>query len=351
LFVRESTLMAQQFDPKRLELGGDPFPIAEDVGNLADNSAAGFTVSDNGTLVYRTSGSSGKSYLMWFDRNGKETEAVKLPAAYANPALSPNLQRIAVAKTDAGVSDIWILDLERGTSTRFTVDPGDDNVPLWSPDGSTIVFGSNRGGGVYDLYEKPSSGVVQDEALLKSDHNKFPEDWSADGRLLLYRDVDPQTRGDLWVLPMTGGKKPEPVVRTPFGEIQGRFSPDGRRIAYVSNESGRNEVYVQGFPKAVSRTQISTAGGTRPRWRGDGKEIFFTSLVQEMMAVDMSVSSDGSLKAGLPHKLFTVIPGGVWDVTPDGQRFLINSRAQTSQATVTPLTVVVNWDRRSAPGK
>ena len=264
--------------------------------------------------------------------------------------LAPDLQHIAVTKVDGSAIDIWILDLLRGTSARFTVDPAPDNFPIWSPDGSRIVFQSNRGEGSFDLYLKSSSGLVPEEVLLKSDHSKRPEDWSADGRFLLYRDDDPTTGPDLWVLPLSGEQKPEPVVRSKFRDYSGRFSPDGRWIAYASNESGKAEVYVQGFPKAASRTQISTAGGQTPRWRRDGRELFFESLTREIMAVDVGLSSDGSVKAGLPHRLFASNAIG-WDVTPDGQRFLVNTRSQQNGTVDTPLTVIVNWDRRGGTSK
>ncbi len=198
---------------------------------------------------------------------------------------------------------------------------------------------------------KSSNGVAQEEVLLKSDHAKFATDWSADGRFLLYNDTDPLTGNDIWMLPMTGERKPEPVVRSQFSEYQGRFAPDGRWIVYVSNESGRAEIYVQGFPRAASRTQISTAGGDRPHWRRDGKELFFISPVGEMMAVDIGVAADSGLRAGRPTKLFSVNPLGWWDVTHDGQRFLINTFGPQTSGAVTPITVVVNWDRTSATAK
>jgi eukaryotic-like serine/threonine-protein kinase len=346
LFMRESTLMAQQFDPRRLELSGDPFRLAEDVGANPANGATAFTISNNGELVYRVGGGA-ESYLRWVDRNGKDVGASGARAVYQNPALSPDLQRIAVSEIDGISGDIWILDLLRGTHTRFTIDPATDNAPLWSPDGNRIAFQSNRSG-INDLYQKNSSGVGQEEVVLKSDHGKTPNDWSADGRFLLYSDVDPKTGVDLWVLPMNGEKKPQPVVRSPFTDFQGRFSPDGKWIAYVSDESGRFEVYAQGYPEATTRIQISTAGGNQPRWRKDGKELFFLGQPFDATAVDISTSNEGALKAGIPHKLFSGPPvllvarRNTWEVTPDGRRFLFNS-GQQQTTTVLPLTVVVNW--------
>lgn len=209
------------------------------------------------------------------------------------------------------------------------------------------MFASTRNGGISNLYQKNSGGVGVEEMLLKSDHAKIPEDWSLDGRFLLYRDTDPKTRFDLWVVPLAGDKKPQPVIHTPFNEFQGRFSADGRWIAYVSDETGRNDVYVQSFPVSESKFQISTAGGYQPRWRHDGKELFFLTAARQVMATTITVTGDGVFTAGVPHSLFTANPVTLtidrnsWDATPDGQRFLINSTGQ--QSSIGPITVVLNW--------
>lgn len=354
LFLRENALLAQQFDPKRLELRGEPVRITEHVGFNPNNSAAGFSVSDNGALLLRLNdqgGSGVTGFLRWFDRGGREIQADVSPQG-RNAVISPDLQHVALTKPDGRGADVWILDLMRGTTSRFTFDPAIDDAPVWSPDGSRIAFQSNRSG-VFDLYQKSASGVGQEELLLKSDHPKTPVDWSSDGRFLLYRDDDPKTKADLWALPLTGEKKPVPVVQSPFDDYQGRFSPDGRFIAYVSNESGRYQVYVQGFPNATGRWQISTNSGLHPRWRRDGKELYFMSGnagAADVMAADIAISSDGAVKAGVPHKLFPAAPVNVltdrntWDVTPDGQRFLINSLVGSQNSNGgTPLTVILNW--------
>ena len=345
LFMRKNTLMAQRFDLKRLELDGDPFPIAEQVGLNPANGAAAFTVSDNGVLAYRT-GAGGDTHLVWLDRAGKQVEEVGVAAPYQNQALSPDLQRVAVFKPDGSAGDIWLFDLIRGTTSKFTFDAGIDNAPVWSPDGTRLVFGSNRGG-TFDLYLKNSGGVGQDEVLLKSDHAKIPDDWSLDGRFILYRDQDPKTGSDLWALPLTGDRKPQPVLQTPFEEVQGRFSPDVKWIAYVSSESGTPQVYVQSFPASGTKYQISSGGGYQPRWRSDGKELFFISAGWEMMAVEVSTSKDGVFQAGVPRKLFQANPISItahrnsWDMTPDGQRFLINSGSTTTA--IAPITMVLSW--------
>jgi len=355
LFMRDDTLMAQAFDPTRLEVSGDPFQIADQVGTLFGTGAAGFAVSEGGVLALRLT-TMNERILRWFDRTGKETGTVDVSAAYENPAVSPDLHRIAVVKRERSVGDIWIFDQAGGTSSRLTFDPALDEAPVWSPDGTGIVFASSRNG-TFDLYQKNSAGAGQEEVLLKSDHQKIPDDWSPDGRFILYRDQDPKTSWDLWVLPLTGDRKPQSVLRTAFREIQGRFSPDGRWIAYVSDESGTNQVYVQSFPPSGNKWQISTGGGSQPRWRRDGKELFFVAgreaggpVQRDVMAVAVDTSSNGVFKTGVPQKLFTVDTGtgtalgNSWDVTPDGQRFLVGS--PSTRTAVPPITVVVNWLQR-----
>ena len=242
-----------------------------------------------------------------------------------------------------------MINLTRGNSTRFTFDAGQDEVGVWAPDGNSVVFNSNRGGTVFNLYQKHAAGIEPEQLLLQSDHSKVPEHWSADGTMLLYQDVDPKTAFDLWVLPLTGDKKPRPVVRSPFNDMQGRFSPDGHWIAYTSTETGRPEIYVLSFPTAAQRIPISTASGSRPRWRRDGRELFFVTgnpPDAQMMAVDIGVSADGTLTAGLPHKLFDFAMGGGYEAAPDGQRFLMNipaARNERGAGAPGTLTVIANW--------
>jgi serine/threonine protein kinase/Tol biopolymer transport system component len=359
LFMRDNTLMAQAFDPVRLEMSGSPYPVAEDIGINLPNSAAGFTVSDTGMLAYR-GGAAARAQanrIMWFDRTGKAATALESPADYGTPALAPGGRYLAVSKrspdTSAGTaSDIWLLDLVRGTDTRLTFDPAIDRNPRWSPDGTRIAFRSARNGGTDDLYVKGVGGVVNEEVLLRSNTAKIPEDWSPDGRLLLYQDLDSPTRADLWVVPVTGDRKPQVVVQSPFNDGPGRFSADGKWIAYVSNESGRGEVYIIGFPAVTARVPISTAGGTHPRWRADGRELFYVGPAAAgaaMMAVDLAVAADGTLQAGLPRKLFETPMVNSPEVTPDGKRFLINVPVESAADRTVPITVVVNWNQSAAP--
>ena len=225
--------------------------------------------------------------------------------------LSPDGKRVAVTRAVDGNQDVWLIDAERGVATRFTFDGALDSRPVWSPDGSRVVFDSGRKG-MFDLYWKLSSGAGADELLLESDQNKAAYDWSSDERFLLTRSVGPQTGADLWVVPVSGDKKPFPFLKTPFDERNGQFSPDGKWIAYQSNESGRFEIYVLPFPGPGEKFQISSNGGAQPRWNRNGKEIFYVSLDSKMMAAPVKLSSNGqSLETGTPVALFPVrIAGG-----------------------------------------
>jgi serine/threonine protein kinase/Tol biopolymer transport system component len=349
LFLRERTLMAQSFDADRLELRGEPFPVAERVDRLGVGVRyALFSVSQTGVLAYQ-SGSSSNTQLTWFDREGKQLGTVGPTAGYNVPWLSPDEKRVAVVRPEprGENSDIWLIELSRGTLTRFTFDPAGDFNPVWSPDGSRIAFSSDRDG-IMNLYQRAASGAGNDEALLKSDHTKIPNDWSADGRFILYQDLNPETNFDLWVLPLQGDQKPFPFLQTDAAERQGRFSPDGRWIAYASNESGTWQVYAQSFPASGGKWQISTNGGAQPQWRGDGKELFYLSPDRKLMAVD--VKGDGrTLDAGVPKELFELrlqtvgLPGprNFYVAAEDGKRFLVNSAAE--ERISTPMTVVLNW--------
>ena len=356
LYLRENTLLAHQFDLDRLELVGDPVPIAERVVGNFVTGAAMFSVGETGQLAYRVgSNITLRRELGFVDRDGKPQGAPFGAGRgnYQNPVLSPDDQRVAVNRAEQG-SDIWILDRVRGGSTKFTFAPEADDHPLWSPDGKRIAFSSTRDGQVANLYEKPSGGAGQEQPLLKSDHAKTPTDWSRDGRFIIYEDRNPKTGVDLMVLPMTGDRKPVEYLRTPFNEGKARFSPDGKWVAYTSDESGLPEVYVQSFPPKGSKWLISTAGGNQPRWRPDGKELFYLSPIadDQFMAVDiLSAPADTDFKIGVPKKLFITnvfTSGGEqrnsYDVTRDG-RFLLNGGVGASAAPPvrSVVTLVLNW--------
>jgi Tol biopolymer transport system component len=274
------------------------------------------------------------------------------PANYNTVALSPDGTRVVVSRADAtSSSDLWIYEFARGTSTRLTVDPANDWIGTWSPDGSQIIFSSSRTGG-QDLYRTGSDGAGRDEALLTNPHADYPQDWSRDGRFLLFSRSGAATSGtllDLAVLDLQGGMKERWYIKTEFLESQGRFSPDGRFVAYTSNASGQNEIYVQTFPNPEDgKWMISRAGGGQPRWRRDGRELFFISLDSKLMAVE--VSANAVFSPGVPKELFDApIWGGGqtnnatrYDVSADGKRFLIN--AAPVEARGAPITVVLNWE-------
>jgi Tol biopolymer transport system component len=348
LFLRETTLMAQPFDPGRLVLSGEQFPVAEQIQTFA--AYGFFSASGNGVLTYQTGTAAGAPQIGWFDRAGKSLGAVGKPAEYGDLALAPDGRRAMVRLlTGPGGSDLWLLDLARdGLATRFTFDAALDTSPIWSPDGERIVFSSTRKGSA-DLYQKASSGAGSEDVLLATNENKFPSSWSPDTRHLLYSQ-NSAGGNDIWVLPMSGDKKPFPFLRTRANAFQGQFSPDGKWIAYVSNESGRAEVYVAPFNASSAsggKWQVSTNGGAQPRWRPDGKEIFYVSPAPNVRLMAAAVGATGTrFDVGAVTPLFVVrlpgTPGVFYQVSPDGKRFLFNM-APMVDTTATPITVVVNW--------
>ena len=289
-------LVAQRLDIERKALTGEPVTIAD--------SAAGVSVSTAGLVAYRSGGSS-RRQLAWFDRTGKALGVAGKPddSNALAPELSPDGRRIAFDRTIQGSRDVWLMDVARGGLMRFTFDAAPDGFPAWSPDGSRIVFESSRKGS-WDIWLKPSSLVGIEELLLGTPNNEWPLNWSKDGRFLLYYQDGGKTGADLWALPMTGDdRKPVSVAITPFDEATGEFSPDGRWVAYDTNESGRFEVVVQPFPKATGKWQVSTSGGIRPRWRADGKELYFVAPDGTLMGAPV-VGKDPAFEAGTPVPLF-----------------------------------------------
>jgi serine/threonine protein kinase len=345
LFRRQATLFAQAIDFKRQELSGNPFAVTE-LGERTTGLSA-----TAGIVAYRTGLGGDARQLTWLDRSGKSLGVVggRDIALLMDIELAPDGKRVAVSRTVNGSREIWLIDIAGGVPTRFTFDAAADTGAAWSADGNRIVFGSARKGS-YNLYWKQSSGAGPEELLLESDQTKVPNDWSPDGRFLLFRNTDPQTGYDLWVLPLFGDKKPFPFLKTPFNERDGQFSPDGKWIAYESNESGQFEIYVQPFSGPGGKFQISTNGGVQPRWNKNGKEIFYVSPDSKMMAVPVKLSADGqSLEAGASVVLFPVrIVSGLpnisrWQyaVSADGQRFLVN--LATDEGTTSPITLILNW--------
>ena len=355
LFVRQGTLLAQPFDPRTLALAGESFPIAERVEAGVNEGMAAFSVSSNGVLAYGVGGGTAAGLQMaWFDRQGKQVEAVGPAGNYRGLDLAPDGKRVAAHRHDGNGGDIWVTDLSRSTTSRFTFDASQENAsPIWSSDGTRIVYGSIRNR-KWGLYQKSANNAGTEERLVESDATTLPMSWSPDGNSIVYEVLDQKTSNDLWVLPLSGDRKPSQLLHTPFTESHGQISPDGKWLAYYSNETGRNEVYVQPFPSGAGKWQISTNGGFFPRWRRDGRELFYMTLASggKMMAVDVG-SSGSTFEAGSPKELFdspyinlTHAAGAyhTYAVSADGQRFLIPHPPSGDNASVTmPIAVVENW--------
>ena len=349
-FMRQGALLARHLDVAAGMLTGGPLTVADPVSYDGSFGLGGFSVSASGRLAYRTSASE-RRQLAWLDRTGRMVGMAGEPDAndLLSPELSPDARWVAVTRTVQSNTDIWLLDLLRGGATPFTRDPGIDGSPIWSPDGARIAFFSNLKG-PFDLYVKPSSGGGQ-EALIESSNSKLPLDWSHDGRFLLYVEIAPKTGYDLWALPVVGERKPVLVANTPYQERNGQFSSDGRWVAYQSNESGRFEVYVQPFLGSGDKQRISIAGGEQPRWRADGKELFFLAPDSKLMAVTVQALG-GKLDAGSPVALFqtrtpvssSAVFKAQYAVSRIG-RFLMNMPLEDSNAA--PITLILNWKPRS----
>jgi serine/threonine protein kinase len=347
LFARGTTLFGQSFDARTLQLGGESFPIAEQIGFNYSNSYSNVSVSQNGAIVYLTGAVSNRQ-LVWFDRSGKQQEKVGPPAEINDIVLSRDGNRLAMQRVDQGNSDIWLMDLARGVPSRFTFDAATDDDPVWSPDGNQVVFSSGAAStdANFDLYRKVSNGAGTPELLMKSDLTKEVTDWSSDGRFIIFQVSNQTTATDLWVLPLFGDGKPYPILQTEFDESQGFLSPDGHWLAYTSNESGRNEVYVQTFPQTGGKFLISNGGGAQPHWRSDGRELFYLAPDRTLMSVDVHAAAAAIFEMGAPKPLFATQVSAFnapnrYVVTADGQRFLINAPA--GEISRTPITVVLNW--------
>ncbi|MDH4070674.1 MAG: protein kinase, partial [Ignavibacteria bacterium] len=294
LFIKEQALVAQRFDADKGVVTGDPFRVVENVGHIPLYGVGSFSVSRNGILV-TGGGRSVDRTLAWFDRSGHELGLQGSPGNYFDIALSPDEKRAAVQLWDllGGNSDIWVLEVERGLTTRFTFETSVEDDPVWSPDGKWLAFSSSRGE-FPSPYRKLASGTGAVEALPTSGVSEFPSDWSPDGRFLAVTRQDPVTKFDIWVAPLTGGGAPFPLVQTEFDEWLAKFSPDGKWLAYASNESGRFEVYVRSFSGTADQSaagersgkwQVSSNGGAQPRWRKDGKELFYVDAARILTAV------------------------------------------------------------------
>ncbi len=352
LFVRDNTLLAQRFNLRSLALEGEAKPVADHVAVNTDIWHGILTTSANGELLYQHGAAGGGSQLVWYDAAGKQGEPV-LPdiADYYNPALSPDASKLAFELENNGVADIWVLDVARHTKTRLTFGPQYSGDPIWWPDGKSIVFSYGASASGNSLYRQNADGTGSKEKLLETPGIiDIPFSVSPDGRYIAYMRRDPKSNSgwDIWALPMfpdkSGDQKPFPLVATNFSDVTPSFSPDSKWLAYANNETGRMELYVQPFPSGAGRWQVSTAGGGRPNWRKDGKELFFISPDGQIMAVDVS-QNGASLQLGAPHALFkaaTVVgQNGPYTVSADGKKFVMNT--VLPQSITEPLTLITNW--------
>jgi eukaryotic-like serine/threonine-protein kinase len=345
LYLNQATLVAQPFDANGLRITGPAVPIGTGVGFLAGGYGY-FSVSETGALAYQTAPSALISQMTWYNRTGEKLETIGEPGLYSSSALSAEGSKIAVGVGGAGARDIWIYDLKRGTGSRLTFGSADNFNPLWSADGNQIMFTSNRAGG-RDIFEQAANGLGNAEPIYESkDQAKAVNDLAPDDRYAIYDTAGGPDSTELWVLPLTGERKPFPFVQGSFGARAARFSPNGRYVAYASNETGRYEIYVQTFPEHLGKWQISTAGGSEPAWRRDGKELFYLSPGDKMMAVEVNTDSS-QLQAGIPTPLFqaqliaSIFLRNRYVVSADGQRFLTLS--PVGDTLFNPITVVLNW--------
>jgi Tol biopolymer transport system component/DNA-binding winged helix-turn-helix (wHTH) protein len=339
LFMHAATLMAQAFDPRKLEMQGEASPVAEDV-RLPPTPALGFaafSVSGPRVLAYQALGQA-TTELVWFDRQGRRLGNVSEAGNYSVPALSPDEKTLAVTRIDphVGTRDLWLFDLARSTPSRFTFDSDEETNPTWSPDGREVAFSFRKA--AIDIYLKPATGTGNAQPLLQSSGHNIIERWSPDGRFILY-----EAEGKLWALSLNGERK-QTILFTTRGESKPDITPNMRWMVYQSSESGRTEVYVQSFPPAGSKWQVSTVGGEEPYWRRDGKELFYVAG-KRLMAVD--VNTDGQVfRWGSPKALFEMRlemepRRSRYQVAANGQRFLVNVPLESTLSA--PITVVTNW--------
>ena len=351
-FFRDGTLMAQRFDPDRLQLSGEANAVAERIGSVG--SFAFFSVAGN-VLTYRTgqSASTNVSQLNWVGRKGealgKVGEPLQLATAPYSIAISPNGRQAAILVALTPSPDLWVIEFARGIATRVTFSPAPDLNPVWSPDGARLAFRSNRDR-PGDIFEKDLGGTSEEALLLGSPDADAPTSWTPDGRFLLFNRLTAPGFSDLWVL-SAKSNQPAPLLQTPFSEQGSRISPDGRWIAYMSNESGDDEVYLRPFsvtpegkPTLGPKWRVSTSGGGVPRWRGDGKELFYRDRPGAIVAVDV-VPQGPLVETSVPRRLFMPPLGTVaFDVSSDGQRFLLSTLVSMQTVSPDPVTVVLNWE-------
>jgi eukaryotic-like serine/threonine-protein kinase len=307
------------------------------VSSNPNNGVAAFSTSNTGTLVYRTGSLMPSGDLTWFDRTGNKLNVVQAVGNFINMGISPDQTHIAAVKADD--NDIWSIDLLRGTNSRFTFDGTQNNWPVFSADGKQILFVSNRSG-KNNLYVRNANGVGAAERLNETLADGV-SDWSGDGKFVLFAVNAPW---DVWILPMTGDRKPYPLLNDPKSfEYRAKFSPDGRWFLYTSNETGRNEIYVQTFPPSGGKWQVSVEGGEHAYWRRDGKEIVFSTSDNKIMSVETNLAT--TFEASIPRQLFQIpnaVPSVRFAITPNAQKFLVPVNSSQTGAP-SSLTAVLNW--------
>ena len=349
VYVRGKTLLAQQFDAKRLELKGDAFSLGEKPGYDGYSAYGAFSSSSEGVLAFGKLDEAQKE-IVWHDRAGKELGSMGQYADYREPDLSPDEKKLVIEKKDPDTdnNDLWIVELARGTFSRFTFESSNEVSSIWTPDGKRVVYCSNPDG-LINIYQRDVAGAAGQQLLVNTPDPKYPDDISPDGRYLLYDEFTNTSKADIWYLDLKDGKQRTPFLKSQFNETHASFSPDGSLVAFSSDESGQPEIYVRRFPPASEeKWQISTEGGDQAQWRKDGKELYYISAARQMMSVPIRAAGV-VIEPGVPLALFPsdVDPNGIVDdrnqfiVTGDGQRFLLTQRA--AQPEVSPITVVLNW--------
>jgi len=335
LYVRGTTLVAFPLDLERLKFSGPAVPVAEGVVKMGPGVAA-FSASETGVLAYWTGSGGPTSQITWVTRDGTAQGQVGAQGGYTAVALAPDERQIAVSRVEGAQSAIWVLGVTRETATKITFDPVSLS-PVWSPDGTALAYGSVRDGPP-NVFRKAANGSGQDVLLFKSDRSTVPSDWCGGDGAVLVNARDATTQFDIWSVQPAGDHKAVAVLRTPFNEFGARCSPDARWMAYASDESGRPEVYVTSFPGAEGKYPISTGGGTQPRWRSDGTELFYIAPDGMLMAV--RVRTGATFDAGATVPLFR-LRGTSYDVSRDGERFVTNAPVGPEKSQ--PITVVLNW--------
>ena len=338
-YVRDGFLMAQPFDDRALKLTGDPFAVAQEVGFLPNYFRAAFAISQNGVVAFQQ-GVTREAQLVWMDREGNRLGTTGILDHYGFIRLSPDDTKLAVTLVDpgSGTSDIWIFDVARNVKSRLTFDDANDNDPIWSPDGSEVVFTSRRTGSG-DLYKRKANGSSDAELLWGIEQSVEPQDWSPDGAYIA-ANYGAGGGFDLWIFPVSGNEEPYALIEGEFDEGYGRFSPDGKWLAYLSNESGKYELYATRFPEGEGKWQISTEGADwLLGWKDDGTEIYFMDLEARIASVKVSLGDE--LVADIPTVLFPTRTSETWDSGGGGEKFVIGT-PESSEANF-PITLIINW--------